>query len=98
MLVGILFGAGGLIGWMNYRLAKSRQPVTLRLDEAQIEVHQATAHKITVEGLILSAKELRADNEQLRQDVKYWRERAEKAERRPLEEMLPPRPGNGKGS
>jgi|ERR1044071_468883 hypothetical protein len=100
-LGGLLVAGGGLIGWANYRLARARQPVTLRLDEAQIEVHHANAHKITVDGLVSSAQVLRADNDRLREERDYWQARAEKAERHLLEQevdiQLPPKPGNGKG-
>jgi hypothetical protein len=100
-LGGIIVGAGGFLGWANYRLAKARQPVALRLDEAQIEVHQANAHKITVEGLISSAGLLRDERDYWKADSAYWRERAEKAERHLLVEeldKLQPPPSDGKGS
>ena len=86
-LGGLLVTGGGLLGWANYKLAKARQPVTLRLDEAQIEVHQANAHKITVDALIESAQERKADLERTAHDRDQWRERAEAAEAR-IEEML----------
>jgi hypothetical protein len=93
-LATVLLGGGGLLGWAKHRLDRERQFVELGLVAAQTEEVKANVHKITVDGLVSTAKELRADRD-------YWKERAEKAERELLEMALKeplPKPGNGKGN
>lgn len=87
-LGGLVLGGGGLLGWAKLKLAREKQFVELGLIAAQTEESKANAHKITVDGLISSAQQLRSDNDRLRDERDYWQARAEKAERRPLEEEL----------
>jgi hypothetical protein len=87
-LAGILVGAGGLLGWAKHKLEREKQFVELGLITAQTEETKANVHKITVETLINSAQRLNADNDRLTRERDYWQARAEKAERKPLEEEL----------
>lgn len=96
-LGGLLISGGGLLGWAKHRLEREKQFVELGLIAAQTEESKANAHKITVDGLILSAKELRTDNDRLRLERDYWRDRAEKAERYLLEQSLRGEIEDGKG-
>jgi len=95
--------AGGLLGYLRYRLELRRAPADRALVvwqrreiRARIRRENETA---AVTGLKVLAERLEADRD-------YWQARAEKAERRQLEEelrrsegrgpLLPP--GNGKGN
>jgi hypothetical protein len=86
-LATVLLGGGGLLGWAKHRLEQQRQFVELNLKEAQTEEVKANVHKITVDSLIQSANERRADLERVSKDREHWRERAETAEAR-IEQLL----------
>jgi uncharacterized protein YhaN len=72
-------GLGGLLGYLQYRLAARRAPVDMRLADAQAEVQHATAEEIRAKlkredenslilGIRAVAQELRAEVERLRNE------------------------------
>jgi uncharacterized protein YhaN len=91
--------AGG-VGWLVKHLAgRQSSLVSLNLQGAQTEEIRARIRRedetTAVTTLKTVAGELRADVQRLRDERDYWQARAEKAERRPLEEAL--KGGHGRG-
>lgn len=100
-----LFAAG--VGWLVKHLAgRESAVVSLNLQGAQTEEIRARIRREDESAALLGLKELaeqlRDDRDYWKADSAYWKARAEKAERRELEEAvekLPqPPPGEGKGS
>jgi hypothetical protein len=92
--------AGG-VGWLvKHLLSRPSALVQLNLYGAQTEEIRARIRRedesAAVTALKTLAGELRADVDLLRSDRDYWKARAEKAERRLLEEELG-RPPESKG-
>jgi hypothetical protein len=92
-------GAGGLIGVARYVLEWRKAPADRAYTIAQTDVQHATAEQIrhatkredessAVANLNVALQALKDSVSGLKDERDYWKARAEKAERRPLEEEL----------
>jgi len=77
--------AGGLLGYLRYRLELRRAPADRALIDWQRREIRARIRRDNESVAVTGLKELA---QQLRDDRDYWKARAEKAERRPLEEEM----------
>jgi len=84
--------AGGLLGYLRYRLELRKAPVDRRLIAWQTREIRARIRREAESAAVSGLKELA---QQLKDDRDYWKARAEKAERRGLEEELKKLPGGG---
>lgn len=77
--------AGGLLGYGRYWLELRRAPADRALVTLQAREIRARIRRDDESAAVSGLKELA---EQLRDDRDYWKARAEKAERKPLEEAM----------